>query len=70
MFNFLTGTTTSVDASALMTSITGLLGDFSTDNLIIIIGAVLGITVGLVILWFGFNYAKRKLMGAMKKGKL
>lgn len=62
--------TTAVNVTELMSSITGKLADFSTDNLIIIIGAVLGITVGLVLLWFGFNYAKRKLMGAMKKGKL
>ena len=70
MPHFLTDGATAVDVSGLMSSITGKLTDFSTDNLIVIIGAVLGITVGLVLLWFGFNYAKRKLMGAMKKGKL
>ena len=70
MPHFLTDGATGVDVSGLMSSITGKLSDFSTDNLIVIIGAVLGITVGLVLLWFGFNYAKRKLMGAMKKGKL
>lgn len=62
--------TTAVNVTGLMSSITGMLTDFSTDNLIIIIGSVLGICVGLVLLWFGFNFAKRKLMGAMKKGKL
>lgn len=68
MFNFLTGTT--IDMETMMSSITGGLGAFSTDNLIIIIAAVLGITVGPVLFWFGYNFAKRKLMGAVKKGRL
>lgn len=70
MLTFLTGVATEVDVAGLMNSITSKLGDFSTDNLIVIVGAVLGITAGLVLFHFGFNYAKRKLMGALKKGKL
>ena len=62
--------TSGVDVSGLMTSVTGMLSDFSTDNLIVILGAVLGSCVGLSLLWFGFNYAKRKVSGALKKGRL
>lgn len=70
MFNFLTGTAAAVDMSGLVSSVTGMLGDFSTANLITLLTAGIGICAGLVLLWFGFNYLKRKLMGALKKGKL
>lgn len=55
---------------ALLDGVTGSLSDFSTSNLTTIIVAGVGIAAGLVLLWFGFNYVRRKLMGALRKGKL
>lgn len=55
---------------ALLSGVTGALSDFSTGNLTKILVAGVGIAAGLVLLWFGFNYVKRKLMGALRKGKL
>ena len=55
---------------ALLSGVTGSLGDFSTANLTKIIVAGVAIAGGLVLLWFGFNYVRRKLMGALRKGKL
>lgn len=73
MFRFLpwlTSTTPTVDVQSYVSEITGALTDFSTGNLIIILVAGVGIAAGLVLLWFGFNYIKRKLMAALRKGKL
>lgn len=67
---WLKATTTAVDMSALLDGVTGSLSDFSTGNATKIIVAGVGIAAGLVLLWFGFNYVKRKLMGALRKGKL
>lgn len=62
--------TTPVNVSELITTVTGSLGDFSTANLGKILVAGVGITVGLVLLWFVFRWLTRKIMGALKKGKL
>lgn len=71
MLTAVTPTVADVDVSGLTSSVSGFLsGNFNTQNLLIIIAAALGISVSLVLLWFGFNYIKRKLMGALKKGKL
>lgn len=59
-----------VDVGGLVNSVTGMMGSFTTDNLILILTAGIGISAGLVLLWFGFNWIKRKVMGALKKGKL
>lgn len=63
-------TTTSVDISEITTSVTGMFGDFSVSNLLIFIGAGVGIAAGLVLAWFGVRFLTRKLMAALKKGKL
>lgn len=62
--------TTAVDVSEIATSVTGMFGDFSVTNLLIFIGAGVGIAAGLVLAWFGVRYLTRKLMGALKKGKM
>lgn len=62
--------TTPVNVSELISTVTGSLGDFSTANLGLILVAGVGITVGLVLLWFVFRWLTRKIMGALKKGKL
>ena len=60
-----------VDVSSFIDSITGAFGDsFSIANLAVILAAGVGIAAGLVLTWFAFRWISRKLMGALKKGKL
>lgn len=56
--------------STFISSITGALGDFTSDNLATILVAALGITVSLAIAWFAYRFIKRKVSGAMKKGSI
>lgn len=63
-------TTPTVDVSTTANTVVGMFGDFSVTNLLIFIGAGVGIAAGLVLAWFGVRYLTRKLMGALKKGKL
>ncbi len=61
---------TATELSSWLTSITGALGDFSVSNLITIVVAVLGITVGLSIFWFALRFVIRKVSKAFRKGSL
>ena len=63
-------TTPAVDVQAIVTGITSNLEIFSTDNLLVFLGAGVVIAGGLVLTWFGVRYLTRKLMGALKKGRL
>lgn len=63
-------TEASVNVSEIATTVTGMFGDFSVANLLIFIGAGVGIAAGLVLAWFGVRFLTRKLMAALKKGKL
>lgn len=56
--------------STFLTSITGALGDFTTENLATILVAVLGLTAVLAIAWFAYRFIVRKVSGAMKKGSM
>lgn len=56
--------------SSFITTITGALADFTTDNLATILVAALGLTVGLAIAWFAYRFIKGKVAGAMKKGTI
>lgn len=67
---FLTATTPAVDINQITTGITGMFGDFSPANLLIFVGAGVGIAAGLVLTWFGVRYLTRKLMAAINKGRL
>ena len=68
---FLTGSTVPFDVSDMTSSITGLLGQyFSFENIVIIIGAGLGLTAGLAIGWFAVRWLISKVSGAFKKGRL
>lgn len=58
------------ELSGFITTITGALSDFTSSNLATILVAALGITAVLAIAWFAFNFIKRKVAGAMKKGTL
>lgn len=63
-------TEATVNVSEITTAVTGMFGDFSVTNLLVFIGAGVGIAAGLVLAWFGVRYLTRKLMGALKKGKM
>lgn len=63
-------TEATVNVSEIATTVTGMFGDFSVANLLIFIGAGVGIAAGLVLAWFGVRFLTRKLMAALKKGKL
>lgn len=62
--------TTAVDVNEIITTTTGMFADFSVSNLLLFIGGGVAIAAGLVLAWFGVRYLTRKLMGALKKGRL
>lgn len=45
-------------------------GDLSIGSLVAIIGIVLGSCVILALFWFGLRYVIRKIMSAVKKGRV
>lgn len=61
---------TAVNVQEIITTTTGMFSDFSVSNLLLFIGAGVGIAAALVLAWFGVRYLTRKLMGALKKGRL
>lgn len=63
-------TEATVNVSEIATTVTGMFGDFSVTNLLVFVGAGIGIAAGLVLAWFGVRFLTRKLMAALKKGKL
>lgn len=58
------------DLDTFLTTIKAALTDLSTANLAKVLVAVLGITVGLFLAWFGYRWVVRKVSGAIKKGRL
>lgn len=62
--------TTGTDVSGITQQITGLFKDFSVSNLVIIIGAALGIGVVLFLFWFAYRFIKRQAVKGITKGKL
>lgn len=58
------------DLDTFLTTMKGALTDISTANLAKVLVAVLGITVGLFLAWFGYRWVVRKVSGAIKKGRL
>lgn len=68
VFSPLVGTS---DVSSLSRSISDLFsGNFNVKNVLIVVAAAVGLTIGIVWLWFNFHYIKFKLSGALRKGKL
>lgn len=65
-----TSTVTSEGLSSFISSITGALADFTTENLATILVAALGLTVGLGIAWFAYRFIKGKVSKAMKSGRI
>lgn len=62
--------TTAVNVSEIITTVSGMFGDFSVTNLLLFIGAGVALAAGLVLTWFGVRFLTRKLMAALKKGRL
>ena len=63
-------TEATVNVSEIISSVTGMFGDFSVSNLLLFIGGGIALAAGLVLAWFGVRFLTRKLMAALKKGKL
>lgn len=61
---------TALDASNVQTIIGDITSQISVSSVVSVIGAVLGVTVGFGFLWWGARYGIRKLMGAIKKGRV
>lgn len=61
---------TAINVSEIVSSVSGMFTDFSTANLLVFIGAGVGLAAGLVLTWFGVRFLTRKLMAALKKGRL
>ena len=53
----------------MITGVTGALGAFSVENLVLVIAAGLGIAVPLILAWFAFRWIFKKAKGALKSGK-
>lgn len=64
------GATTAVNVNEIIATVTGMFSDFSVANLLLFIGAGVSIAAALVLAWFGVRYLTRKLMAALKKGRL
>lgn len=62
--------TTAVNVQEIISTVTGMFGDFSVTNLLLFIAAGVGISAALVLAWFGVRFLTRKLMAALKKGKM
>ncbi len=62
--------TTATDLSSFLETVKTSLGDFNVANLGTVIAAGVGVAAVLVLCWFGYRFVSRKLMGALKKGKL
>ena len=50
--------------------ITAMSGQISVSTIVAVIAAVVGITVAIGFAWWGGRYGVRKLMGALKGGKV
>ena len=61
----------SPDASAVTEQAKQLLSStFTVENLVTVIGAALGIGVGLFLFWFGYRFIKKQAVKGITKGKL
>lgn len=50
--------------------ISALSGQISVTTIVAVIAAIIGITVAIGFAWWGARYGTRKLMGALKGGKV
>lgn len=59
-----------VPVSSVAAEMVSQMAEFNIGNVLIIVGAAIGLAVPLVIGWFAINYIKRKVSGAMKGGNI
>lgn len=62
--------TESTTLTTFLTSITGVLSDFSVDTLFTVLQSGLAIAIPLVIAWFGYRFIKRRANKALTKGSM
>lgn len=55
------------DAQPVLSALTG---SISASTIMAVVGAVIGITVVIGFAWWAARFATRKLMAALKKGKV
>ena len=63
-------TAAAVNVPEIISTVSGMFADFSVTNLLLFVAAGVGISAALVLAWFGVRFLTRKLMAALKKGKL
>lgn len=61
---------TAVGWSDFSSVLSGLTGQISAATILAVVAGVIGATVGIGFAWFGARYVVRKLMGALKGGKV
>ena len=59
-----------VSSSTWMPVIEAITGVISISSIVEVLAAVAGVCVGFAFMWWGYRFAKAKVMGAIKKGKL
>lgn len=59
-----------VDSTAYQSLFDTLTGQLNVSSIVGVIGAILGVCVGLVFLWWGMRKALSMLMAAFKRGKV
>ena len=59
-----------IPVSSVAAEMVSQLGAFNIGNVLVIVGAAIGLAIPLVIGWFAINYIKRKVSGAMKGGNI
>lgn len=62
--------TTAVNVNEIITTVSGMFSDFSVTNLLLFVGGGIALAAGLVLAWFGVRFLTRKLMAALRKGRL
>lgn len=62
--------TTIVDSTAYQSLFDTLSAQLNVASIVGVIGAILGVCVGLVFLWWGMRKALSMMMAAFKKGKV
>lgn len=63
------GETTAISADMFTGLISSMTDQITPATIIGVIVAVLGATVAFAFMWWGANYIKAKIMGAIKRGR-
>lgn len=61
---------TNVTYSDFSSIITALTGQISVSTVVAVVGSLVGVTVGLVFMWWGVRKGARMLMSAFRGGRM